>query len=219
MYNPLRLSVAEYKKKHSQGKSIPTERVGEAIMEVIGYYGKYRGGLPESVSRNALPSLVSQSLLSSVMEFAADGPIDNFPTAVWSRLARLSVVELATTLLAADLLDGDGDTCYPCRHFVNAPKEYIDEIVDKLYVENEFVPNTVGWSESAVDGVFPLNERVPFRATTRKAIDGLDFHNWVASKVLAVDPTFRYESKIGRGWQARVIRDAVREWVENSKCE
>ena len=52
-----------------------------------------------------------------------------------------------------------------------------------------------------------------FQMISAQGIGSLGFHYWVAHNIIAVDPSFSYMEKIGRGFQAQEINAAARQWV------
>ena len=54
-----------------------------------------------------------------------------------------------------------------------------------------------------------------FNRIDAEGIGSLEFHYWLARQIRMIDSTFRYETKIGKGAQARAIREAAQNWVKS----
>lgn len=52
-----------------------------------------------------------------------------------------------------------------------------------------------------------------FNTFTADGIGSLCFHYWVSRQIRAVDSSFYFDQKIGRGFQAQAIYTAARDWA------
>ena len=52
-----------------------------------------------------------------------------------------------------------------------------------------------------------------YNTFTADGIGSLCFHHWVSRQIRAVDSSFEFDQKIGRGFQAQAIYSAVRDWA------
>ena len=112
--------------------------------------------------------------------------------------------EMVRKGLENDALDGDG-------HTILDPKYYIERGFDPEDIQKLEVTHQSG------DGKYQIySEGDMFTGTPvveMKGVYSLSFHRWVAYEV-----GIEYRECFGRGTQARIIRDALQEWVNEPEA-
>lgn len=107
---------------------------------------------------------------------------------------RENICHLIDVCISHDLLNGDGHNIFLPNHYINIlNEEYHTEIskLCKTHVEAFYNDGT----------------------TAPQGIWSLDFHFWIATKILQTDSQFKYAPKIGKGSQAQTILKAAKQWA------
>ena len=104
--------------------------------------------------------------------------------------------ELITYCTKERVFDGDGHSIFLAEHYLNgSPAKYHSEIATLVRCH--------------CDGYYNDGSLGP------TGIWALDFHFWLARKIICADNNFTFERKIGKGFQAQSIYSAAQKWAQD----
>lgn len=109
---------------------------------------------------------------------------------------KMDVVDLVSLCIREDILDGNGHSIYRQSRYADKLDAYKGEMNNLCIVHTHAYNN---------DG-----------SGSPEGIWSLDFHYWVAHKILQIDQNFTWEHKIGKGFQAQAILRATQKWLDEN---